>query len=256
MPGFSIRRFTSFLTAGFLAGALAAVAHAASMRLVTGDTGWFQEGNRLLWTGSSGFDWKDITPAGPSDQAISGIFFLNPTSGWLTRAIPGGLVEILRTQDSGQSWQAAALPLDSDDRMSFGNVAAIHFLDPSHGWAMLRRASTASFSLGMLLATSDGGATWQRLPDPPLGDPVRFVTTIDGWIAGGPRGDQLYVTRDGGQSWQSSQIGELTGVRYTLPNFSNTRMEYWLSTTWWRAIRWRPFIKRTTVGDTGNSRAR
>ena len=42
--------------------------------------------------------------------------------------------------------------------------------------------------------------------DIPLGEPINFVTEVLGWVAGGPTGDQLFVTRDGGESWEQQEV--------------------------------------------------
>jgi len=45
---------------------------------------------------------------------------------------------------------------------------------------------------------------WQKRPNPSAEDPIRFVSATDGWLAGGPGGDCLYATRDGGRPAQLS----------------------------------------------------
>ena len=53
---------------------------------------------------------------------------------------------------------------------------------------------------------------------------MHFVSERVGWIAGGPAGDQLYKTVDGGHTWQPQQISSLTGktkrqIKYGFPVF-------------------------------------
>ena len=87
--------------------------------------------------------------------------------------------------------------------------------DDSHGWLLFKLATGNNFSQGLLYVTEDGGLTWQQR-EAPLGEPVTFVDANTGWTAGGPAGDELYRTLDGGQSWQLQRpAGE--GVRYLLP---------------------------------------
>ena len=208
--------------------AAAAQAQTTSMHLLTADTGWILTGNRLLWTSNAGTAWSDVTPKGAASQVLYGAFFLDTSRGWLLRAsAPDAVLELAHSGDSGKTWSSTPVPLPSEDLTGFGGAASLHFIDSSHGWAMLRRTSSSNFSLGMLFRTSDGGATWQRLPEPPLGDPVRFVTKNDGWLAGGPAGNKLYVTRDGGSHWSPQTIappasaGSQAQVRYSQPVFEN-----------------------------------
>ena len=78
------------------------------------------------------------------------------------------------------------------------------------GWLALKLHSGNNFSFGRLLATRDGGRTWQER-DLPLGEPVVFQDALHGWTAGGPA-DQVFHTEDGGESWSLSDnrsIGEI-----------------------------------------------
>jgi photosystem II stability/assembly factor-like uncharacterized protein len=59
----------------------------------------------------------------------------------------------------------------------------------------------------------------------PGGGPVRFVDETAGWTIGGPTGSELYVTRDGGQSWQPQALARVGGgyVTYKLPHFTSAQ---------------------------------
>jgi photosystem II stability/assembly factor-like uncharacterized protein len=217
--------YRSVLTLGCLVAGLAVpAAHAAiSMKLVTANSGWVSTGNHVLWTSDAGAAWKEITP--PDSAAIHGVFFLDTAHGWVLRSRAAQAPEMARTSDGGATWQAAGFPLGAEDAARFGGSAALDFVDVSHGWAMLRQIANSNFSIGILFATSDGGANWKKLAAPPVGDPVRFVTRTDGWVAGGPTGNKLYVTRDGGNTWSAARVPEIAAqaeVRYSLPAFQNS----------------------------------
>ncbi|HXW13916.1 MAG TPA: hypothetical protein VEN79_05340 [Terriglobia bacterium] len=85
----------------------------------------------------------------------------------------------------------------------------LFFSDPQHGWILSswHMMNSSSYSL---LATSDGGRTWKRLPDPPGGGPLQFISSRDGWMIGGPEvpdgipvpwAENIWVTHDGGAHW-------------------------------------------------------
>ncbi len=63
---------------------------------------------------------------------------------------------------------------------------------------------------------------------------VRFVDDSRGWIAGGPAGDKLYSTQDGGASWQALRLDLGQGIAsqsyVALPHFTSAR-DGWLAVT-------------------------
>jgi photosystem II stability/assembly factor-like uncharacterized protein len=202
-------------------------AHAqdADMRLLTSSSGWVSTGNHLLWTSTSGQQWTEVTP--PGTRSLHSVFFLDTSHGWVLESTTNQALEMARTADGGQHWTVSVFPLSAEDAARVGGPAALDFIDALHGWAMLRQTASSNFSLGILFSTSDGGQTWTKLPPPPLGDPVRFVTKSDGWLAGGPTGNRLYMTRDGGRTWSSEPLALPAGispqasVRYRLPAFTS-----------------------------------
>lgn len=73
----------------------------------------------------------------------------------------------------------------------------VSFVSTRLGWAV---------SPGRLRQTTDGGRTWTRLPAPPQrADRVRFATERIGYAWA--LGQQLYLTGDGGQTWQPTRLG-------------------------------------------------
>ncbi len=43
--------------------------------------------DRLFWTSDDGANWKDITPQDPASHEIAGVFFLDPSRGWVLLAL-------------------------------------------------------------------------------------------------------------------------------------------------------------------------
>lgn len=196
------------------------------MQLLSATQGWVLTDKGLTWTSDGGTSWRVLTPPGTDATAILGAFFLNADDGWVvSRPLAGGsgTTQLTAdvTQDGGQTWKKA---LVGDPNVLYGVAvsASISFVDNQRGWILVRRLSSSNFSVGDLLQTKDGGSTWSLLPPPPIADPVVFTDSA-GWLAGGPGGDALYVTRDGGESWSRQSAtppGQLNGASptYSLPN--------------------------------------
>ncbi len=60
-------------------------------------------------------------------------------------------------------------------------------------------------TIGELFSTSDGGQVWRELPTPPIYGALGFTSPAHGWLVGGPRGNQLHITQNGGQHWDSAR---------------------------------------------------
>src|SRR5215469_1930042 len=180
--------------AGFAGLAVLTVSGATALELrdahrMTPESGWALAGDHLLWTTSAGFQWTDITPL-PTGRGIYGVFFLNASSGWLLRQGEGAALELARTTDAGARWSLTPFPLSSQDAAHFGGRATLHFGDALHGAITLRMQSSSNFNLAILFTTSDGGASWTRVPGaipqphPPAAAPGDWVITQEGQCAG------------------------------------------------------------------------
>jgi hypothetical protein len=205
------------------------------MKLVAPQVGWALVQQHLYWTNDDGRNWNDITPPGNPTQRINGVFFLDRSHGWavLSEKAPaddGGFsLSFASTSDGGQSWRGSPIGKTAFPALrNYAGGGSIFFLDPQRGWLMLRLASSSNFSFGLLLATVDAGETWSERRSSPAADPVYFITPEDGWIAGGPAGDQLWSTHDGGRSWKQQSVPPISActkckVEYDLPKFENAR---------------------------------
>ena len=102
---------------------------------------------------------------------------------------------VLISDDSGASWKQVVVPTRS-------TLTGVFFLDRERGWAVGHDA--------VILRTTDGGQTWERVhwapeEESPLFD-VWFSSPLKGFAVGAY--GSFYVTHDGGESWVEEPISE------------------------------------------------
>jgi photosystem II stability/assembly factor-like uncharacterized protein len=172
-------------------------------QLLSLSVGWVLRENQLLWTDDGGSNWRDISP---EQVEILGVHFNSLDLGWAggRRLLPNGTasLSVFNTSDAGKTWSETSLRQFSLDEAWELESATFDFVDQHTGWLALKLHSGSNFSFGRLLATEDGGVTWQERKLP-LGEPVVFIDAQNGWTAGGPL-DKVYHTNDGGLSWSLS----------------------------------------------------
>lgn len=111
-------------------------------------TGWLVgDGGLVLTTVDLGATWQ--TPAGDPDDVVGRHFDWRAVDVHGPRCWVGGSPgsRILHSPDSGQTWEAFATGQNLP-------ILGLSFVDDQRGWAV--------GALGTVLATSDGGRTWQR----------------------------------------------------------------------------------------------
>lgn len=164
---------------------------------VAAGTGWILFDGRLYWTENDGAAWRDITPA----ANIQAVDFLDASRGWTVASVMDSYA-LASTSDGGKTWQTRTLDLPALTKVDapISNVYMGWHTD-SHGWLVFQLATGNNFSRGVLFITTDGGVTWAARVVP-LGEPVTFIDENNGWVSGGPAGNQTFRTRDGGLSWQ------------------------------------------------------
>jgi photosystem II stability/assembly factor-like uncharacterized protein len=195
----------------------------AQYQQIAPQQGWTLRGGRLLWTN----DWQDITPQDEMYD-ILGAHFRTALDGWLSAVIEtqAGSLQwvVLRTNNNGQTWTSAQLPVDPGQvgLAESGSASLVFLPDGQTGWMSVKISTGSAFSLGELFGTNDGGKTWQRLSIP-IGAPVNFSDAQTGWTAGGIQGDEFYVTRDGGVTWKPAGFIKLDSgtAYYSLPSFND-----------------------------------
>jgi photosystem II stability/assembly factor-like uncharacterized protein len=208
-----------------------------AIRLVKANTGWAITGTGILWTSDGGQNWKDITPHKAADENLASAFFLDETHGWILLEHGEDIVgadlgsdaqfRLASTANGGTNWSIAALAIPHNiPGRGLSMNARISFADPLHGWIMGQENGNTAVSFGILMATQDGGNSWQNLAAPPVAGSLYFVSATKGWLQGGPE-DALYLTNDGGNTWRQvlvaapPQISAPVNATYGLPVLQN-----------------------------------
>ena len=177
--------------------------------LLTESSGWVLLDERLFWTSDAGQTWEEIGPSIPSGAVVQDVHFINSDMGWmlLTSMNPdgGALFQLARTIDHGANWTMRLPPLfEPGEIASYAEKAGMGWFDSQTGWIWVKQASGSNFSIGALFTTSDEGKTWGRFALP-AADDVHFSDPQSGWAIGGPAGDQVFKSDDGGATWQNAQ---------------------------------------------------
>ena len=186
--------------------------------LISKSQGWILVGNSLYWTDNHGKTWSEISPALPATAAVHSANFINSQTGWVVWSEAGTdgrlTLQIVRTSDRGKNWDSTIIQtLAVDDPAVNLEKVSMDWVDARNGWVSIKQRTGLNFSSGTLFRTEDGGQTWMRL-DLPMGEPVHFVNNLNGWMTGGPAGDQIFNTQDGGKTWEKQPIpGGETGQR-------------------------------------------
>ena len=197
-----------------------------SFNLVADRSGFLLANNRLFWTGTIGAQWSEITPPTETPTTLSGIFFRPDGNGWALESSATSL-SIAHTTDKGAHWTTAAIASPFTDAQTFNGHASTYFPDAQHGFLMLGLQSGSAFRLGVLLRTTDGGATWQPAPTPPAGGDLTFIDATHGFMGPGPSGDEIFQTSNAGQTWQRvtlpapSAALSTTASAVSLPTFTD-----------------------------------
>ena len=175
-------------------------------------SGWAAGGNPALQHSTdAGLTWAAAClPAdiGPGPGALHAVVFdAGGRHGWAV-GNSGGHPVVFRSTDGGDHWTGGQVP-----GVSAGDLMDVEFPDAEHGWAvgLLPGDGPANASGAVVLATSDGGATWVAQPVPAeVGrlTHASFVDAAHGWAVGVATSGQpvLITTADGGATWSSQPL--------------------------------------------------
>jgi photosystem II stability/assembly factor-like uncharacterized protein len=142
--------------------------------------------------------WRFVNPQ-PSADELAGVAWATES----TAVAVGQLGSILRSTDSGVTWESIAQPDWGGHRLN-----AVAFSSGGNGVAVGAGPSRMRF-------TSDGGATWQDAGVPPVGEELTGVSFVNAStvVAVGLGGAVLQST-DAGRSWVRLHIPGVTGQHH------------------------------------------
>ena len=157
---------------------------------------------------------------------ITEIHMTSKTSGWAYASSEDNVL-VLHTSDGGTSWRDVTPPFESwsahigQNEFYFPRLGEGFFLDEHRAWISTLRIDKRrpqdpfyAYTANAMLFTADGGATWQMSTLPPGGSGVGygrfidFINPMHGWFAvyghpgAGAGYKGIYMTRDGGESWE------------------------------------------------------
>ena len=138
-------------------------------------TGWAVGSDVMMATTDGGETWE--MQFGPAEH-LRDVQFLDQSTGWAVGSDEE--YPFNSTSDGGKNWTGMQLG-DFITNSSLGTGAflhAVHFLDANTGWVV--------GGGGIVLKTSDGGATWEDQSPTDLTDglsSVHFVDSESGWVA-------------------------------------------------------------------------
>lgn len=150
-------------------------------------------GDGLYRSGDGGYGWEELAvPAGGPFYDLAGL-----PGGGISAAGEGGAIVV--STDGGDSWQ---------------DVGPGSGLIRAHAWV----SPTEAFAVGLWLDlhTTDGGATWNQIPQDSWEDPLyRFrtlVLTPEHWLLTvHGEGGGLFETLDAGATWETLQLSGHVG---------------------------------------------
>ncbi len=170
----------------------------------------------VLATSDGGIHWKDVTPPRLQRGAPITPDFVTASVAWLFVI---GSNQLYVTTNGGQTWQQRTAPTDEQ----YNSLVRFTFTNTQDGWFILANGFTPGSSPLALFRTTDGGQTWVKLQSvdaqgnsQPGTLPLQhinwlsFTDAATGWATGdNARSDgvvRLYVTHDGGATWQAQEL--------------------------------------------------
>ena len=204
--------------------------------------GWALSTQAVLFTRDGGKSWTNVTPPRVTITSDAIADFYAANLAWVATPPVNNIINIYHSVNEGKSWTTSSITVNA------GTTAAsqLFFIDPQHGWVLSPTAVQNGSESVVIYRSTNGGSTWREVsvaqPDNPpsaahvlpfSGDKegISFVNDTTGWVAGTvPKSDTvwLYVTHDGGSTWQQQSLSlppNVKGAQITTlaPRFFSSR---------------------------------
>ncbi|TDA70310.1 MAG: hypothetical protein D9V47_01860 [Clostridia bacterium] len=196
----------------------------AKIDMIDEMNGWALSPGQVLRTADGGRTWRDVTPQGASwsdryteISYIRGSSFLDAQTARLAVWHDGEpSIKVWATADGGSTWRQAPVPARSAG-------VDMDFVNNRDGWLLVHQGAATGSEAVDVFRTTDGGNNWTRVsgagtedyrPAPgnlPFGGGktgIGFADPATGWVSGYAPAQGalwLYVTRDGGITWEEER---------------------------------------------------
>jgi photosystem II stability/assembly factor-like uncharacterized protein len=163
--------------------------------------GWAAgDGGLIVRTEDEGRTWSRQSVG--TTEAVNDLYFLDKEDGYL---VAGN--RIYASADAGATWRESANFPASTFGGAEPELYSVRFTSKKRGWIVgsVSRRDTVVDSL--VLKTTDGGTSWQRLRVPTKSELINLDFSGDkrGWIVG--NSGVILHTRDGGETWALQHSG-------------------------------------------------
>lgn len=150
----------------------------------------------ILRTNDGGQSWKNTCPAEYAGTLLQGVTTTDGVHVWVTGGNKDGYATILYSDNAGASWTRQS----AGDVPVVDHIIGISAADNKTLWAVGGGAGSGPGNV--VLATTDGGATWINVNDSGMGD-GNEVSAVDASTVWAAMDNFVQWSVDGGATWQN-----------------------------------------------------
>lgn len=156
---------------------------------------WAVGTGTILHTNNGGQSWQNTCPAEYAGTLLQGVTTTDGVHVWVTGDNKDGYATILYSDNAGATWRRQT----AGDVPAVDHIIGISAADNKRLWAV---GGSPSGPGNVVLATTDGGATWVTVSDIGLGD-GNEVSAVDASTVWTAMDNCVQWSVDGGGTWQS-----------------------------------------------------